>query len=122
MPCGRFGANAAWFRLNVLTYNVLSAFKRLTLPDRLYLVRHRLQPGREARFVSLGHGLGQGPSEKCAHAKPVVPRSYAYQTIWGFRITLIFAIYSCLIASVCHALGKDRYANSTHDAHQFAPV
>ncbi len=24
-PCGRFGANAAWYRLSLLTYNVLSA-------------------------------------------------------------------------------------------------
>ena len=39
MPCGRFGANAAWFRLNVLTYNVLSAFKRLTLPEKLHTAR-----------------------------------------------------------------------------------
>ncbi len=32
LPSGRFGANAAWFRLNVLTYNLLTALKRLTLP------------------------------------------------------------------------------------------
>lgn len=32
LPSGKFGANAAWFRLNTLTYNLLSAFKRLTLP------------------------------------------------------------------------------------------
>ena len=31
-PSGKFGANAAWFRLNVLTYNLLTALKRLTLP------------------------------------------------------------------------------------------
>lgn len=32
LPSGKFGANAAWFRLNVLTYNLLSAFKRVALP------------------------------------------------------------------------------------------
>lgn len=32
LPSGKFGANAAWFRLNVLTYNLLSALKRLALP------------------------------------------------------------------------------------------
>ena len=32
MPCGRFQANAAWFRLNVLTYNLLSAMKQMALP------------------------------------------------------------------------------------------
>lgn len=32
LPCGRFGANAAWLRLNVLTHNVLQAIKWLALP------------------------------------------------------------------------------------------
>jgi hypothetical protein len=31
-PCGRFGANAAWFRISLLTYNVLSAMKSTVLP------------------------------------------------------------------------------------------
>jgi len=31
-PSGKFEANAAWFRLNALTYNLLTALKRLTLP------------------------------------------------------------------------------------------
>ena len=35
LPRGTFGANAAWFRLNVLTYNLLSALKRLALPGDL---------------------------------------------------------------------------------------
>ena len=39
MPCGRFGANAAWFRLNVLTYNLLSALKATALPARLSKAR-----------------------------------------------------------------------------------
>ena len=34
LPSGKFGANAAWFRLNVLTYNLLTALKRLTVPRR----------------------------------------------------------------------------------------
>lgn len=39
MPCGRFGANAAWFRLAVLSYNVLTALKRLALPPELLTAR-----------------------------------------------------------------------------------
>jgi len=35
MPCGRFGANAAWFRLNALTYNLLSLLRRTALPKEL---------------------------------------------------------------------------------------
>jgi hypothetical protein len=38
-PCGRFGANAAWFRLSLLTYNVLSAMKSLVLPPHLSTAR-----------------------------------------------------------------------------------
>ena len=33
MPCGRFFANAAWWRLNCIAYNVLSVMKRKALPD-----------------------------------------------------------------------------------------
>jgi len=32
LPCGEFGANAAWFRLNILTYNVLSMLRLRGLP------------------------------------------------------------------------------------------
>jgi len=46
-PCGRFGANAAWYRLSLLTYNVLSAMKSLALPAefgtaRPKRLRHRV--------------------------------------------------------------------------------
>jgi len=34
-PCGRFGANAAWYRLSLLAYNILSAMKSLVLPAPL---------------------------------------------------------------------------------------
>jgi hypothetical protein len=39
LPSGKFGANAAWFRLNVLTYHLLTALKRLTLPGDLRTAR-----------------------------------------------------------------------------------
>ena len=38
-PCGRFGANAAWYRLSLLTDNVLSALKALALPAPLSAAR-----------------------------------------------------------------------------------
>jgi hypothetical protein len=34
-PCGRFGADAAWYRLSLLTYNVLSAMKSISLPSTM---------------------------------------------------------------------------------------
>jgi hypothetical protein len=39
LPCERFGANAAWFRLNVLTYNILSVLRRTALPKELERAR-----------------------------------------------------------------------------------
>jgi hypothetical protein len=53
LPSQKFGANAAWFRLNVLLYNLLSAFKRIALPEEL----HNARPKR-LRFVLL-NGVGR---------------------------------------------------------------
>ena len=53
LPSQRFGANAAWFRLNVMLYNLLSAFKRIALPAEL----HDARPKR-LRFVLL-NGIGK---------------------------------------------------------------
>jgi hypothetical protein len=39
LPCGRFGANAAWMRLVLLSYNLLTALKRLALPPELLTAR-----------------------------------------------------------------------------------
>jgi len=58
MPCGRFGANAAWFRLAVMTHNVLTALKRIALkPEWLRARPKRLRfhffysPGRLIRHA-----------------------------------------------------------------------
>jgi hypothetical protein len=39
MPSGRFQVNAAWFRLNTITFNVLTVLKRRALPERYRLAR-----------------------------------------------------------------------------------
>jgi hypothetical protein len=39
MPCGRFYANAAWWRLNCIAYNVLSVMKRKALPSEWWTWR-----------------------------------------------------------------------------------
>src|ERR1700693_2985657 len=39
LPCGRFGANAAWLRLAVLTHNVITALKRMALPESYLTAR-----------------------------------------------------------------------------------
>jgi hypothetical protein len=48
LPSQKFGANAAWLRLNVLAYNLLSAFKRVGLPEEM----HDARPKR-LRFLVL---------------------------------------------------------------------
>jgi hypothetical protein len=39
LPCGRFGANAAWFRMSILTHNVMTALKRMALPEEYATAR-----------------------------------------------------------------------------------
>jgi hypothetical protein len=39
LPTQQFGGNAAWFRINVLTYNVLTFLKRRALPQRFRRAR-----------------------------------------------------------------------------------
>lgn len=39
MPSGRFGVNAAWFRINALTFNLLTVLKRRALPERYRMAR-----------------------------------------------------------------------------------
>ena len=52
MPCGRFGANAAWLRFAVLTHNVLTALKRIALSEPW--LRARPKRLRFQIFVSPG--------------------------------------------------------------------
>lgn len=47
LPYGRFGANAAWRRLAVLAFNVLTALRRLALPAELLTARPK-----RLRFLS----------------------------------------------------------------------
>ena len=39
LPGARFGANAAWFRINALVFNVLTVLKRRALPPRYHDAR-----------------------------------------------------------------------------------
>ena len=51
-PCGRFGATAAWDRLSLLPYNVLSAMKSLAVPPSLSSARPKRL--RFTRFTLAG--------------------------------------------------------------------
>ena len=53
LPCGRFGANAAWFRLAIMTHNLLTALKRIALPAKYLTARPK-----RMRFLFL-HAAGR---------------------------------------------------------------
>jgi hypothetical protein len=63
LPCGRFGANAAWFRLVLLTYNVLRVVRH-TGPDDL----------KNARPKRLRLNLLALPTVVARHARQLIAR------------------------------------------------
>ena len=64
MPCGRFGANAAWLRLAAMTHNILTALKRTALPE----------PWLRARPKRLRFQIFCSPGKLVHHARQVLLR------------------------------------------------
>jgi len=82
MPCGRFGANAAWLRLAVITYNVLTALKRLALPAELLAARPK-----RLRFL-----IFNTPGKLIHHARRTIlrlARSWNRFTNWHGALRLL---------------------------------
>lgn len=63
-PSGKFGANAAWYRLNLLTYNVLTVLRRHALPERF----------RRARPKRLRYEVFTVPAAIRSHARKMIAR------------------------------------------------
>jgi hypothetical protein len=63
-PSGKFGANAAWYRLTLMTYNVLTVLRRLALPER----------SRSARPKRLRYEVFTVPAELRTHARQLRAR------------------------------------------------
>jgi hypothetical protein len=59
LPCGAFGANAAWFRLSLITYNALSFLKTVGAPPSL----------RDARPKRLRYSMFSIPAKIVMHAR-----------------------------------------------------
>jgi hypothetical protein len=64
MPCGRWGANAAWLRLAVMTHNLLTALKRLALPE----------PWLRAHPKRMRFQIFCSPGKLVAHARQILLR------------------------------------------------
>ncbi len=82
MPCGRFGANAAWLRLAVLTYNLLTALKRLALPPELLTARPK-----RLRFL-----IFHTPGKLVHHARRTLlrlARSWNRFSNWQYALRLL---------------------------------
>lgn len=77
LPCKRFGANAAWFRLNVLTYNILSLMRRHVFPEALRVARLK-----RLRFLVFSVG-----AELIHHARQLIYRlCQAYYKSFRWKI------------------------------------
>ena len=64
LPCAAFGANAAWFRLCLVTHNLLSAMKVLAL----------LPPFEDARPKRLRFAVFNLPARLVSHARRLLAR------------------------------------------------
>jgi len=69
MPCARFGANAAWLRLALLTHNVLTALKRIGLPE----------PWLRARPKRLRFRIFCSPGRLVQHARRLLLRVHRWK-------------------------------------------
>ena len=98
MPSGRFGANAAWFRINALTFNVLTVLKRRALPARL----------REARPKRLRFELFTLPGRLSVHQSRLTVRTSACEE-WLQEIVEarghLFTMFEARRASPLHVAG-----------------
>ena len=63
-PSGRFGVNAAWYRLSLLTYNVLTTLRRVALPERF----------AHARPERIRYELFTVPAQIRSHARELQAR------------------------------------------------
>jgi hypothetical protein len=88
-PCGRFGANAAWYRMSLLTYNVLSAMKSLALPGALESARPKRL--RFLLFNIAGHIVTTGGRVLLRIAEEVEKRVQLIRARYQLREVLLTA-------------------------------
>lgn len=84
LPSARFGANAAWFRINALVFNVLTVLKRRALPHRF----------RDARPKRLRYELFTLPGAIAVHQS----RTSVHVPIADVRLAEVVAARGRLLA------------------------
>lgn len=85
MPCGRFGADAAWVRLNVLAYNLLAFLRTTVLP----------KPLRKARPKRLRFEILQLAGVVIRHARKTIMKLAVEARRIGWLIEARFQLAGC---------------------------
>jgi hypothetical protein len=75
LPCSRFGANAAWWRLNVLAHNLLELLKVETLPTELRSLRPK---ALRFRFFNIAGRLLYGARQLVLRLSAALPSAALY--------------------------------------------
>jgi hypothetical protein len=70
MPCGRFGSNAAWWRLNVLVHNLLQLMKVRCLPPEMQPLRPKALRFRVLDIAGLLVGHARRLTLRISQAHP----------------------------------------------------
>jgi hypothetical protein len=70
MPCGRFGANAAWWRLNVLVHNLTQWLKIQALPPEMSTLRPKALRFRLFNLVGVLVGHSRRLAVRISEAHP----------------------------------------------------
>lgn len=89
LPCGRFGANAAWWRLNVLVVNLLQLMKVKALPSEMALLRPK----------ALRFRLFNIPGIVIRHARQVLLRLSEHHPVFEFYAAAREALVSLMHSS-----------------------
>ncbi|MBC8425307.1 IS1380 family transposase [bacterium] len=71
LPCGRFGASAAWWRINMLAHNLLQFLKLTVLPDELASCRPKALRFRLFRVAGWVVAHGRSLTLKLSAAFPL---------------------------------------------------
>lgn len=73
LPCGRFGANAAFLRINVLTHNLLQLTKAVALPEHMASMRPKALRFHLLRIAGQVVRSGRQLFLKITAALPIAP-------------------------------------------------
>lgn len=75
LPCGRFGANAAWWRINVIVHNLLQLTKVQALPPEMQALRPK---ALRFRLFNVAGRIVRGGRQVCLRLSAKLPAAKIY--------------------------------------------